>query len=47
MAKGMEEAKIQDVCLVGENQLIGELIEMRGDIASVQVYEETSRNWAG
>ncbi|MDT2825325.1 V-type ATP synthase subunit A [Vagococcus lutrae] len=42
MAKGMEEAKIQDVCLVGENQLIGELIEMRGDIASVQVYEETS-----
>jgi V/A-type H+-transporting ATPase subunit A len=38
----MEDAKIQDVCLVGHNKLIGEIIEMRGDMASVQVYEETS-----
>ncbi len=41
-ADGMEEANIQDVCLVGEKKLIGEIIEMRGDLASVQVYEETS-----
>lgn len=41
-ASGMEDANIQDVCLVGEKKLIGEIIEMRGDLASVQVYEETS-----
>jgi V/A-type H+-transporting ATPase subunit A len=41
-ADGMNEAKVQDVCLVGEKGLIGEIIEMRGDVASVQVYEETS-----
>ena len=42
VASGMEDAKIQDVCLVGHNKLVGEIIEMRGDMASVQVYEETS-----
>lgn len=41
-ASGMEDANIQDVCLVGDKKLIGEIIEMRGDLASVQVYEETS-----
>lgn len=41
-ANGMEEANIQDVCRVGDKGLIGEIIEMRGDVASVQVYEETS-----
>ena len=41
-ASGMEDANIQDVCKVGEKELIGEIIEMRGDLASVQVYEETS-----
>ncbi|API90310.1 V-type ATP synthase subunit A [Marinilactibacillus sp. 15R] len=38
----MESANIQDICRVGELGLIGEIIEMRGDIASIQVYEETS-----
>lgn len=41
-ASGMEDANIQDVCQVGDKKLIGEIIEMRGDLASVQVYEETS-----
>jgi V/A-type H+-transporting ATPase subunit A len=42
VAGGMEEANIYDVCKVGEKGLIGEIIEMRGDKASIQVYEETS-----
>lgn len=42
MAEGMEEANIQDICQVGELGLIGEIIEMRKDVASIQVYEETS-----
>ena len=42
VAEGMEEANIYDVCKVGEKGLIGEIIEMRGDRASIQVYEETS-----
>jgi len=42
VAEGMEEANIYDVCKVGQNGLIGEIIEMRGDKASIQVYEETS-----
>ncbi|MCD8500965.1 MAG: V-type ATP synthase subunit A [Bacillaceae bacterium] len=41
-ASGMETANIQDICRVGNLGLIGEIIEMRGDIASIQVYEETS-----
>lgn len=41
-ASGMETANIQDICRVGDLGLIGEIIEMRGDIASIQVYEETS-----
>lgn len=42
VAEGMEEANIYDVCKVGQKGLIGEIIEMRGDKASIQVYEETS-----
>ncbi|WP_454053991.1 V-type ATP synthase subunit A [Clostridium sp. Marseille-Q7071] len=42
LAKDMDEANIYDVVKVGEKGLIGEIIEMRGDKASIQVYEETS-----
>nr|WP_100630459.1 V-type ATP synthase subunit A [Enterococcus ureilyticus] len=42
MAKNMSDASIQDICHVGELGVIGEIIEMRGDVASIQVYEETT-----
>ncbi|MBE6067604.1 MAG: V-type ATP synthase subunit A [Clostridium lundense] len=42
LAEGMDEANLFDVVRVGDQRLIGEIIEMRGDKASVQVYEETS-----
>ncbi|MCY6959038.1 V-type ATP synthase subunit A [Clostridium brassicae] len=42
VAEGMDEANIYDVVKVGNKRLIGEIIEMRGDKASIQVYEETS-----
>ncbi|KAI4453805.1 v-type proton atpase catalytic subunit a [Holotrichia oblita] len=42
IAEGMEHARIYDVVSVSEKHLIGEIIEMRGDMASIQVYEETS-----
>ena len=42
MASGMADANIQDICKVGDKGLIGEIIEMRQDVASIQVYEETS-----
>lgn len=42
VASGMQEANIQDICRVGDLGLIGEIIEMRRDQASIQVYEETS-----
>ncbi len=42
MAEGMEHANIQDLCYVGDMKLVGEIIEMRHDVASIQVYEETS-----
>lgn len=38
----MKECNMYDVVRVGEQHLIGEIIEMHGDKASVQVYEETS-----
>lgn len=41
-AKGMEDANIQDVVQVSDKKLIGEIIEMQGDVASIQVYEETT-----
>ncbi len=42
IAEGMREANMFDVVRVGENNLIGEIIEMHGDRASIQVYEETA-----
>ncbi|SUY66033.1 V-type ATP synthase subunit A [Clostridium tetani] len=42
VAEGMEEANLFDVVRVGDERLIGEIIEMREDKASIQVYEETS-----
>lgn len=42
IAEGMREANMFDVVRVSEQRLIGEIIEMRGGEASIQVYEETS-----
>lgn len=42
VAEGMEEANVYDVVEVSENRLVGEIIEMRNDRASIQVYEETT-----
>ena len=42
VAENMGDCKVYDVVRVGEQKLIGELIELRGDKASVQVYEETA-----
>ena len=42
IAEGMRDANMYDVVRVSEQRLIGEIIEMHGDQASVQVYEETS-----
>lgn len=42
VAEGMRDANMFDVVRVSEKRLIGEIIEMHGDRASVQVYEETS-----
>ncbi len=42
IAKGMRDANMFDVCRVSDQRLIGEIIEMHGDEASIQVYEETS-----
>ena len=42
IAEGMREANLFDVVRVGANRLIGEIIEMHGDCASIQVYEETA-----
>ena len=42
VAEGMENANVYDVVRVSEKKLIGEIIEMRGDQASIQVYEEPS-----
>ncbi|NMA96149.1 MAG: V-type ATP synthase subunit A [Clostridiales bacterium] len=42
IAEGMADSKMFDVVRVSEKQLIGEIIELRGDRASIQVYEETA-----
>ena len=42
VAEGMRRADMFDVVHVGKDKLIGEIIEMHGDRASVQVYEETA-----
>ncbi len=41
IAEKMQSAKIYDVVQVSEHRLMGEIIEMRGDEASIQVYEDT------
>ncbi|MGI6177797.1 MAG: V-type ATP synthase subunit A [Eubacterium sp.] len=42
VASGMRDANMYDVVRVSDEQLNGEIIEMHGDEASIQVYEETS-----
>lgn len=42
VACGMKQANMFDVVRVGEMGLLGEIIEMHGDNASIQIYEETS-----
>lgn len=42
IARGMRDADMFDVVEVSEKRLIGEIIEMHGDEASIQVYEETA-----
>lgn len=42
IAEGMRDANMFDVVRVSEERLIGEILEIRGDRASIQVYEETS-----
>ena len=42
IARGLPFPRMYDLVRVGHEQLIGEIIQLRGDLASVQVYEETS-----
>ena len=42
VAEGLKNCRMFDVVRVSEKNLIGEIIELRGDRASIQVYEETS-----
>ena len=42
IAEGMRDANMYDVVRVSRQRLLGEIIEMHGDQASIQVYEETS-----
>jgi V/A-type H+-transporting ATPase subunit A len=42
VASGMRDANMSDMVRVGEQRLIGEILEIHGDEASLQVYEETS-----
>jgi V/A-type H+-transporting ATPase subunit A len=42
VAEGMTGARMYDVVRVGELNLIGEIVELHGDLASIQVYEETT-----
>ncbi len=42
VATGLSDANMADVVRVGEERLIGEILTMNGDSASIQVYEETS-----
>ncbi len=41
-AKGMRGSKMYDVVKVGNEKLVGEIIELNNDVATIQVYEETS-----
>ena len=42
VAQGLADANVSDVVRVGSQRLIGEILNMTGDSASIQVYEETS-----
>ncbi len=42
VAEGLADANVSDVVRVGDSRLIGEILNMTGDRASIQVYEETS-----
>ena len=42
VAEGLADANVSDVVRVGRQRLIGEILNMTGDSASIQVYEETS-----
>ena len=42
IAEGMADSKMFDVVKVSDKGLIGEIIELRGEMASIQVYEETA-----
>ena len=42
VARGLPDPKMYDLVKVGGDRLMGEIIELRGDRASIQVYEETS-----
>ncbi len=42
VAEGMAGSRMYDVVRVGELNLIGEIVELEGDLASIQVYEETT-----
>ncbi len=42
VATGLADANMADVVRVGEQRLIGEILNMNGDAAAIQVYEETS-----
>ncbi len=42
VATGLADANVSDVVRVGRQRLIGEILNMKGDSASIQVYEETS-----
>ena len=46
-ASGMADVHMYDVVRVGRDRLIGEIIELRGDVASIQVYEDTAGIGAG
>ncbi|MBQ2096283.1 MAG: hypothetical protein II474_10300, partial [Firmicutes bacterium] len=41
VADGLSDANVADVVRVGEQHLVGEILNMTGDSASIQVYEET------
>ncbi|MFH1392511.1 MAG: V-type ATP synthase subunit A [bacterium] len=42
VASGMQDAKMYEVVRVSDKKLVGEIIELKNDTASIQVYEETS-----
>ena len=42
VAKSIPNARMADVVKVGEKGIIGEIIELNGELASIQVYEETA-----